>query len=90
MTQSDCGAPQVIATSIAKTSYTSYDQVPWYRKHWFAIVSFLIFTPGLIILALSGEIYYEKKGELKTYTQGRKILLVVFSIAFIIYAFVPK
>lgn len=85
-----CGAPQSIATSNAKTSYTSYDQVPWYRKNWFAILCFLFFTPGLIILALSGEIYYQKKGELKTFSQGRKILLIVISIGFIIYAFVPK
>jgi len=86
----DCGAPQNVANAATKSNYTSYDDVPWYRKNWFAILCFLFFTPGLIILALSGEIYYQQKGELKTYSQGRKILLIVISIGFIVYAFLPK
>lgn len=75
-----CGAPQGNPSSQGKVSYSRYDQVPWFRKNWFAIVCALFFTPGLLFVLFSGDIYYEKKGELKTYSKGMKIFLIIWCI----------
>jgi hypothetical protein len=64
--------------------FSSYDQVPWYRKNWFIVVVWLFFTPlfPIIILPLliTGDIYYEKKRELKTYSKAAKIFFIIFSL----------
>lgn len=75
-----CGAPQSSASSQKQMSLSSYNQVPWYRKNWFAIVCFFIFSPGLWIILLTGDVYYESKGQLKTYSKGVKIFLIVISL----------
>lgn len=82
-----CGVPQGNPSNPEKkTSFSSYDQVPWYRKNWFAIVCFLIFPLGLLITLLTGDVYYESKGQLKTYTKGAKIFLIIWSIGYTIAA----
>lgn len=53
----------------------SYSDVPKYRRNWFAILTFFVFPPGLLYLVLSGDVYYERKGELKKYSKGAKIFL---------------
>ena len=79
-----CGAPQNVAQAAApakeKVAYTSYDQVPWYRKNWFAIVCAFFFMPGLWFALFSGDIYYESKGQLKTYSKGAKIAILIWSV----------
>ncbi|MDF7826626.1 zinc ribbon domain-containing protein [Pontiellaceae bacterium B12227] len=76
-----CGAPaNPQPQAQGKNNYTSYDQVPWYRKNWFAILCFFIFTPGLLITLLTGDVYYVRKGELKTYSMGGKIFLIIWVI----------
>jgi uncharacterized membrane protein YvbJ len=79
-----CGAPQGNSPSQVKLSYSSWDQVPWFRKNWFAIVCALFFAPGLLFVLFTGDIYYQKKGELKTFSKGRKIFLIVWCIFIII------
>jgi hypothetical protein len=71
-----CGAPQGTAAAAGKAGYSSYDQVPWYRKNWFAILTFLFFWPGLLVVLLSGDVYYESKGQLKTYSTFAKVFLI--------------
>ena len=78
-----CGAPQSATSSQGKTSFSSYDQVPWYRKNWFAIVCFFIFPLGLLAVLFIGDVYYERKGELKAYSKGTKIFLIIWGILFI-------
>src|ERR1035437_8989614 len=60
--------------------YTSYDMVPWHHKNWFAIVTALIFAPALLVILLTGDVYYTKKSELKKYSKGAKIALIIWSI----------
>lgn len=84
-----CGAPQITATpKQLQTSFSSYDQVPWYRKNWFAILCFLFFPPGLLITLFTGDVYYERKGQLKTYSKGAKIFLIIWTALYIVAAFV--
>ena len=39
--------------------FQAYDDVPWYRKNWFAIVCGLFFTPALLPVVLTGNVYYQ-------------------------------
>jgi len=64
-----CGAPNRVSTV---GGYTSYDQVPWYRKSWFAVVTILLCLPLFLLIAFTGEIYFQKDGELKTVPKKAK------------------
>ena len=80
-----CGAPQSNKKQgTGGVTYSSYSQVPWFRKNWFAIVCALVFFPGLLFVLFTGDIYYEKKGELKTYSKGAKIFLIIWCIFVVI------
>lgn len=57
--------------------YTDYSQVPWFRKHWFVALSFLVFMPVGIIIMLSGDVYYLRKGQLRSYGKWAKITAVL-------------
>lgn len=51
--------------------------MPWYRKNWFAILSCLCCAPAMIVTAATGPIYYERNGELRTYSNFTRWFLVV-------------
>jgi uncharacterized membrane protein YvbJ len=78
-----CGAPQGNLTSMKNPPYSSYDEVPVYRKNWFAILCSFIFFPAVIILLLTGDIYYESKGQLKIYSKGAKMFFYVLGLIMI-------
>lgn len=67
-----------------KGKYADYSQVPWFRKRWFNVISWLLFCPVSVILMWTGEIYYIKKDELKTYGIVYKIILTILPIAWTI------
>jgi uncharacterized membrane protein YvbJ len=83
-----CGAPQVtLAKPIAATATSptvkpeihNYADVPWFRKRWFAIVCILLFMPAFLVIAFTGDVYFEKNGELKTLPKrSRYIVLGIF------------
>lgn len=81
-----CGAPQNTPTTPekGKVIYTSYDQVPWYRKEWFTWLCFFICTPALAVLLLTGESYYTRKGQLKTVSKGLKIFFIIAGIVWLL------
>lgn len=84
-----CGTPQdptVSPIEKGKIVYSSYDQVPWHRKNWFAFVCAFILTPGLLIILLTGDVYYEVDGKVKTYSKVAKVLLVIWCISQMIWA----
>ena len=60
-------------------AYSSYSQVPWFRQNWFAILCAFILTPALFFILVTGDVYYERKGELKKYGKGAKICLIIWS-----------
>jgi hypothetical protein len=75
-------APAPASVDAAPVAYTTYSEVPWYRKSWFGIVTFLLFPLITLYLVFSGSVYYEKKGELKTWSRtGSKIIVVIWLIA---------
>ena len=58
----------------------SYDDVPWYRKNGFAIL--LAFIPiaslALPVLLFTGDIYYQKGGQVRRYSLAAKIFIMLF------------
>lgn len=73
-----CGAPQGTTKSgTNNVVYASYDQVPWFRKSWFILVGFLVFAPVTLYSLFTGDIYYQKNGQLVTYSKGVKIVTIV-------------
>lgn len=74
-------APQA-QTTPPKTSpvYSSYDQVPWFRKNWFIVLGILAFAPVTLYSLFSGDIYYVKNGQLVTYSKNVKIASIVIAL----------
>lgn len=64
----------------------SYEDVPKYRRNWCAILMFFVFPPGFLYVILSGDVYYERKGELKTYSKWAKIVLGIWSCGYMLRA----
>ncbi|SFI48616.1 hypothetical protein SAMN04515618_1306 [Collimonas sp. OK307] len=65
----------------------NYAQVPWYRKRWFAGLCIFLFVPAYFLIAFTGDIYFEKNGELKTISKNEKfIVLGIFIIIVFIRA----
>lgn len=69
-------------------SYSSYSEVPWYRKSWFIIIAFLLFAPATLYSVFSGEIYYQKNGEMVTYSKPVKIATIILCVLMSINWFV--
>lgn len=61
-------------------AYTSYEQVPWYRKNWFALVCGLFFSPGLLPTLITGNFYYQKNGQISEYSKFAKVALIIWSL----------
>ncbi|MFA6238140.1 MAG: hypothetical protein WC635_12475 [Bacteriovorax sp.] len=75
---------------VGKGEITEYSQVPKYRRNWFAILMFFVFPPGLIYLLATGDIYYEKKGILKTYSKSAKVFLSIWCCLYILRILLKK
>lgn len=81
-----CGAKQsaipstapFAAPALPRSGYSSYDQVPWYRKNWFAILCFFIFSPVLLIVLVTGDVFYPKAGQVKKYSTAAKGFLIAY------------
>lgn len=62
------------------TAYTTYKEVPWYRKNWFIILSWFVFAPVSLLIMWTGHAYYTRKNELRTYSTGAKLFLTALFI----------
>jgi len=60
--------------SDASQPYSTYAQVPYYRKQWFFWVMYFVLSPVAIALLLSGDVYYQKKGEVKSFGMANRIV----------------
>ena len=67
-------------------AYETYAAVPWYRKNWFVVLSIIIIYlwPFLLLSLATGDVYYEKNGELK---KTSKLVVVGFMVVMIAIAF---
>ena len=61
-------------------AYSSYAEVPWFRKSWFIVVGFLVFAPATLYSLFTGDIYYEKNGQLVTYSKVVKTVTIILCL----------
>ena len=75
-----CGAPGSEApaggTAVHGVTYASYAEVPWFRQRWFAVVCVLLFSPALLFLLSTGDIYLEDHGKVRPIGKFAKYLLM--------------
>jgi len=60
--------------------YSSYDQVPYYRKQWFFWLMYFTISPVAIGILLFGDVYYEKNGEVKSFGLLNRIVAGIIAI----------
>jgi uncharacterized membrane protein YvbJ len=70
-----CGAVRK-ASRTGGAAYSTYAQVPWYRKRWFAIVSVLLFMPLYLVIAFTGDVYFVKNEKLQTLPSKNKFIVL--------------
>lgn len=71
---------------MARASYSSYKDVPYYRKQGFFWLMYFIPFLGLVAigLLLFGDIYYEKKGVVKSFGVANRVVAGIVA-ALILY-----
>ena len=70
--------------------FVSYDQVPWYRKNWFAITCWFVCPWIVLVLAFCGGIYYQKDGQLRMYSMVAKVVLAVWCALQVVAGFLTR
>lgn len=79
-----CGATRS-ATDSSVEAYTSYDQVPWYRKRWALTLTAFLFMPLALLIAFTGDVYLYKDGKVQKFPKHFKFtLLVIFGLIVLI------
>lgn len=58
------------------TQYTTYDQVPWFRKWWFAAIGCFVFMPAIVVMAFTGNFYFSKQGRAQAFVPWYKFFLL--------------
>ena len=63
----------------------SYDEVAWYRKRWFLFVTFLLFMPATVVIALTGDVYMKKDDEVYKFSERQRWMIVaVVGVLFVV------
>ena len=66
--------------------YSSYSQVPWYRKQGICIFVGFIFFPALLPILLTGHVYYAKNGQVLALNKTEKWFLSV--LGFMVFSMI--
>jgi len=61
---------------------TEYSQVPRIRRNWFVILAWIVCWPAAVAILWTGDVYYMKKGQLKTYGKVAKTILTILAIVY--------
>ena len=64
---------------------TEYSQVPRIRRNWFVILAWIVCWPAAVAILWTGEVYYMRKGQLRTYGKVAKTLLSVLAIVYTVH-----
>jgi hypothetical protein len=69
------------------TPITEYSQVPRFRRNGFVILAWILFWPVAIGILWTGDVYYMKKGQLKTYGKVAKVILTILALGYTVQIF---
>lgn len=76
-----CGAlTNSEATEQNICKYKSYNDVPFYRRNGYAILFYFICSPALLIILLTGNVYYKHNGQIKPYKMVARIFIILLCI----------
>lgn len=53
----------LVSSPATSRSAPRYDEVPLFRKRWMLTVLFLVFTPAMIVICVTGPVYQNDRGE---------------------------
>lgn len=62
----------------------NYDEVTWFRKRWFFVLTALFFLPATILIAATGDIFMLKNGVVHKYSDKQKGTLILFAVLFMV------
>lgn len=54
--------------------YSSYTEVPVFRRQWFFWLS-LLFCPITLLIVLTGDVYYQRNNEIKVFGITNRIVI---------------
>ena len=66
-----------------KKDYTTYEEVPWFRKWWVVLISFIVFPPATLYLLHTGKAYYRDKENfngIKAWGKSSYYIALLFTI----------
>ncbi len=66
--------------SNAGQPYSTYAQVPYYRKQWFFWVMWFVLPPVAIALLLFGDVYYQRNGGVKSFGMANRIFAGIIAV----------
>ena len=67
---------------------TPYAELPWYRKRWFILLSLLLFTPAAVVVALTGDVYAQSKGQAYVFTDRQRNQILLMAGVFVLVGIV--
>lgn len=68
----------------SSTDYASYADVPVHRRQWFFWVFWLVFSPISIGILVTGDVYYVKKGEVRSFGMANRVLAGILGVAWLV------
>jgi hypothetical protein len=68
------------------TETVTYENVKWFRRNSWAWAFLILFSPALLLILLTGEVYYKKSGVTKTWSKPLKITLIIVCVLILIRA----
>ena len=57
-----------------------WNEIPWFRKPIFLVISFLIFMPAAIVILWTGDVFYKKNGVVYARSKKKKLIMTVSMI----------
>lgn len=61
-----------------------YSEVPFYRRRWFYLCTLLVFTPLTALIAITGPLYYQQKGEVKKFPTSARVTFAIIGLVSLI------
>ena len=66
--------------------YATYDEVPYYRKQGFFWLWWFLFAPIAIGILLTGDVYYRKRGQVRSFGLANRIVAGVIAVLWFLVA----
>ncbi len=67
---------------MSEAKITEYSQVPRIRRNWFVILAWIVCWPAAVAILWTGEVYYMRKGQLRTYGKVAKAILTILALVY--------